>query len=95
VTGQDGIHGNAIADRKAAHVWSHLLDHTTEFVTQDCGESHALVKLSPIDVQIGAADADGTGSHQNLAAPDLRVGSVAEVHGTIIGENGSFHGVWV
>jgi hypothetical protein len=53
------------------------------------------MKLPSIDVQIGAADTGGTGSHQDFAAPDLRVGSVAEVQGTIIGEDGGFHGLAV
>ena len=94
VAGQDRIHCNAIADRKAAHVWSHFLDYTAEFVTQDCGESHPAVKFSPIDVQIGAADAGGAGSHQDFAAPDLWVSGVAEAQGTITSEDGSFHGLF-
>jgi hypothetical protein len=52
------------------------------------------VKLSPIDVQIGAADAGVADSHQHFAAPDVRVRSVAKVQSSIAGENGSFHGVW-
>jgi len=93
VARQDGIHGHAIADDKAAHVWSHFLDHAAEFVTQDRRESHAAVKFSAIDVQVGAADAGAAGSHQDFAAPNLRVRSVAEMQSAIVGEDGSFHDV--
>jgi hypothetical protein len=92
VAGQDGIYGHAIADGKAAHIWSHLLNHAAEFVTQDRGKSHAAVKFSAINVQVGAADAGAAGSHQDFAAPNLRVSRVAEIQSAIVGEDSSFHG---
>jgi hypothetical protein len=95
VARQDGIDGHAIADGKAAHVWSHFLDHAAEFVTQDRRKSHTAVKFSTIDVQVGAADAGGAGLHQDFAAPDLRVSGVAKVQGAIVGENSGFHGLAV
>ncbi len=92
VARQDRVDRDPVAALEVLDVLAHFDHHAAEFMPEDGRVLDPVVKLSPENVQIGAANAGVAGRYQNIIWAYLRVGRVAQPDITVVVHYGSFHG---
>ena len=91
--GDDERHHHAITRAQRRHCRAHLFHDTHEFMAEDVAVLHAR-DLSPVDVQVRAADGRGSDAQQHIVLCEQHgVGHVFHAHvlGALVGER--FHAI--
>jgi hypothetical protein len=87
--GDHGVEGDPITFMDASHASTHLVYHTSDFVSWHKRKNRA--KMTAVQMQICAAHASRSNPNPNLASPDFRCRDFSSLEVVFFGDDGGTH----